>query len=183
MIRILLILYVLVMYLIIAPPGEVQALEDGRRDAGVRAGVIAGKKHEHFNQYELFVRYGLPWSWRTPDGWGVDTNIEGTAGALYGGGETGFIGSLGPGISFNKSGKGAAVDLGIDVNAMGRQYFGKQNFGTFYLFGAYLGLSYRWDTAIRCEYRLLHLSNGRIFSPNAPNPGLDLHFFGLSREF
>jgi len=171
-------------FLLIAKiPGEVQALESYRIDAGTRAGTMAGKKHEYFHQYELFVRYGLPWSWKNSDGWGVDTNLEGTAGALNGASETGFIGSLGPGISFNKNGNGAAIDLGISVDALGRQTFGRQDFGTPYLFGAYLGLSYRWEIGLRGEYRLMHMSNGHIFDTSAPNPGLDLHMLGLSCQF
>lgn len=164
-------------------PDPALALEAGKLEPGVRGGIMAGKKREYFHQYEVFMRYGLPWSWRTKDGWGLDTNIEGTAGALQGAAETGFIGSLGPGVSFNKTGSGASIDLGVTVDAISRHTFGRQDFGTPYLFGAYLGLSYRWNSGFMCEYRLLHLSNGHIFDPYSPNPGLDLHMLGIGWGF
>lgn len=164
-------------------PDPVQALENGRTEVGLRGGLMAGKKHEYFHQYEMFVRYGLPWSWRNTGGWGIDTNFEGTAGALQAVGETGFLGSLGPGLSINKSGSGLSADLGINVDALGRMRFGNQDFGTPYLFGAYLGFSYQWAAGLKGEYRLLHLSNGHIFDLSAPNPGLDTHLIGLSWVF
>lgn len=175
-------LFLSLMCLVISLPVPALALQDGRTEVGLRGGLMAGKKHEYFHQYELFARYGLPWSWRNADGWGVDTNFEATAGALQAVGETGFIGSLGPGLSFNKSDRGPSADLGITVDALGRMRFGRQDFGTPYLFGAYLGLSWRWENA-SIEYRLLHLSNGHIFDLSAPNPGLDTHLVGLSWRF
>jgi len=52
------------------------------------------------------------------------------------------------------------------------------------LFGAYIGLSYRFDSGFGIGYRMLHLSNGHIFYPNGtPNPGVDMHMISTSWNF
>jgi len=52
------------------------------------------------------------------------------------------------------------------------------------LFGAYIGLSYRFDSGFGIGYRMLHLSNRHIFYPNGtPNPGVDMHMISTSWNF
>jgi Lipid A 3-O-deacylase (PagL). len=80
------------------------------QEAGVRLGIQAGPKREYFHQYEVFAVYGLPWSWRTSSGWGLEPQLNTAAGALIGGNETGFIGSAGTGLSFNRPGNGIALE-------------------------------------------------------------------------
>ncbi len=38
-----------------------------------------------------------------------------------------------------------------------------QDFGSILLFGAYMGLFYRFDCGLKVGYRLQHISNGHIF--------------------
>ena len=160
------------------------AAEEGWQEAGVRMGIEAGPKHEYFHQYEAFAVYGLPWEWRTSSGWGLASQFSVSAGALDGGNETGFIGSFGPGLAFNKPDNGIALEAGINADLLDRRQFGRQDFGSILLFGAYLGLSYRFDSGLGIGYRLLHLSNGHIFYPNGdPNPGLDMHMISVSWHF
>ena len=152
-------------------------------DLGLRTAFSVVDKKENFHQYDVFFNYGTPLEWRNSDGWGVGTRFECSLGALHGGKETGFIGSGGPGVSFNRSDSGVSLDLGVNISLLDRRRFGKQDFGTPVLFGAYLGFSYRFDNGLRAEYRLHHVSNGHLLTPHAPNPGLDLHMFGLSWGF
>lgn len=160
------------------------AEENGWNEAGIRVGFQEGTRNEYFRQYEVFAVHGLPWDWRASSGWGVDTNFEISAGALQGGSEVGFMGTAGPGISLNKSGKGLALDLGINIDILDRCKFINQNFGGNLLFGAYMGLSYRFEDWIKVGYRIQHISNGHIFySYNTPNPGLDTHLVGVSLNF
>jgi Lipid A 3-O-deacylase (PagL). len=110
-------------------------------EAGVRLGIQAGSKHEYFHLYEAFAVYGLPWDWRTSSGWGLAPQLNTSAGALVGGDETGFIGSVGTGLAFNKPGGGIALEGGVNLDLLDRRQFGRQDFGSILLWGAYIGLS------------------------------------------
>ncbi len=154
------------------------------QEAGVRMGIQVGPKREYFHQYEAFAVYGLPWDWRTSSGWGLATLLTTSAGALVGGNESGFIGSVGPGLVFNKRGNGVALEAGGSLNLLDRRQFGNQDFGSILLWGAYLGLSYRFANGLGVGYRIQHLSNNRIlYTSNTPNPGVDMHMIGLSWHF
>jgi len=159
--------------------------EGGWQEVGVRMGIQAGPKHEYFHQYEAFGVYGLPWDWRASSGWGLASQLNAAAGALHGGNETGFIGSVGTGLTLNKKpGNGIALEAGISANLLDRRQFGQQDFGSILLFGAYMGLSYRFHNGPGIGYRLQHMSNGDIFyPPGTPNPGLDMHMIGVSWNF
>jgi hypothetical protein len=107
-----------------------------------------------------------------------------SAGALHSNGETGFIGSFGPGLVFDKRGKGIALEVGINADLLDRRQFGDIDFGSILMLGAYMGVAYRFDNGLGIGYRLQHLSNGHVFYPNGtPNPGLDEHLIGLSWNF
>lgn len=160
------------------------ATETGWNEAGMRVGFQEGTRHEYFRQLDLFAVYALPWEWRSSSGWGVTANVEISATALQGGDVVAFMASVGPGISLNKSGKGLALDLGINIDILDRCKFVKQDFGGNVLFGAYMGLSYLFKNRIKVGYRIVHISNGKIFYPNGtPNPGLDSHVIGVSWNF
>ena len=154
------------------------------QEAGVRMGLQAGPKREYFHQYEAFAVYGLPWEWRTSSGWGLATQTSVSAGALVGGDETGFIGSVGTGLVFDRLGNGIALEMGINADLLDRRKFGRQDFGSILLFGANVGLSYRFSCGLGISYRIQHLSNGHIFYPSHTlNPGVDMHLIGVSWNY
>ena len=154
------------------------------QEAGVRLGIQAGPKREYFHQYEVFAVYGLPWSWRTSSGWGLEPQLNTAAGALIGGNETGFIGSAGTGLSFNRPGNGIALEAGVNINLLDRRQFGQQDFGSILLWGAYVGFSYRFTDGLGVSYRIQHVSNNRIlYTSCTPNPGVDMHMIGFSWNF
>lgn len=171
------------LFICISPLSGISA-ESGWNEAGVRVGIKAVTKHESFTQYDAFAVYGLPYDWRISSGWSVAPNAEASLGVLDGGGKTGFIGSVGTALVLNKLNSGVTTDLGINANVLNRRYFGKQDFGSILQFGAYIGIHYCFSNGVKIGYRLQHISNGHIVYPNGtPNPGLDLHLFGISRIF
>ncbi len=156
----------------------------GWNEAGLRMGIQASEKRAYFHQYEMFAVYGLPWDWRFSSGWGLAPQLSVSAGALHSTRETGFIGSVGTGLVLDKPQFGLAPEIGINVNIMDRSRFGDQDFGSILLYGAYIGLFYRFDRGLKIGYRLQHISNGHIFySAGTPNPGLDTHVIGVSWTF
>jgi Lipid A 3-O-deacylase (PagL) len=174
----------LVSFIAGAAPVSALPAGSGWNEAGVRMGIQAGSRHEFFRQYEAFGIYGLPWDWRGSSGWGMTPHVTASLGVLDGGGETGFIGSVGTALVLNKPGSGFTTDFGINANFLDRRQFGSQDFGSILQFGAYLGINYRFENGIKIGYRLQHISNGHIvYAEETPNPGLDMHLFGISHVF
>ena len=160
------------------------AAESGWQEAGMRMGIQAGSKSEYFHLYEAYAVYGLPWEWRKDSGWGLNTQFETSAGALDGGDEVGFIATIGPGLTFNKSGKGPTLESGVNLSLDDRRQFGRQDFGSILLWGAYMGFSYRFTNGLVVGYRMQHLSNNRIlYSNSTPNPGVDMDMISVGWRF
>ena len=107
----------LVLSLTVARPGSAE--EANRIRFGFRVSVSSEDKKESFNQYELFANRELPWSWQLHGDWDLTPRVEATAGVLKGGGETGFVFSLGPTLAL--SGPGDRIVLDVGVYGIGRR--------------------------------------------------------------
>jgi Lipid A 3-O-deacylase (PagL) len=167
-----------------AAPVSALSAGSGWNEAGVRMGIQVSSRREYFRQYEAFGVYGLPWEWRGSSGWGVTPQVTTSLGVLDGRRETGFIGSVGTALVLNIPESGFTTDLGINANFLDRRQFGSQDFGSILQFGAYLGINYCFNSGIKIGYRIQHISNGHIvYAEETPNPGLDMHMFGISHVF
>jgi len=133
---------------------------------------------ENFQQYELFVDY-KPWSWQW-SGWQLDTRLRGTAGVLNGANETGFIGSIGPALSFSNTSLPLFLDLGVSPTVLSRSTFKNANLGGNFQFTSYVGIRFQPIEALEIGYRFQHMSNAGI---KEPNPGLNMHMFQLGYHF
>ena len=180
----LIVLFILISVLLFSRPAVCADAKGGWEDVGVRLGIQAGPKNEYFHQYEVSVTYGLPYDWRNSSGWGVAPKLNAAVGVLDGGGDTGFIGSVGTSLLFGKTGIGLKPEVGINANFLNKREFGRQDFGSILQFGAYIGFIYRFESGLGIGYRLQHISNGHIFyAERTPNPGLDMHMIGVSWLF
>jgi len=149
-------------------------------DIGFRGSIYATDEREDMEQYELFASHGLPWRWHLPGRWDLSTKVEVTVGALAGGGETGFVASVGPGLLLSSPNGRIAFDGGSSVAFLSRDKFGEQDFGLKFQFISHAGLSFKLTPKIGISYRYQHMSNASI---SAQNPGLDLHMLGFSLYF
>lgn len=147
---------------------------------GLRAGLSTTDGSEDFKQYELFATYGLPWSWELTPGWFLSTRINLSAGALRGGGDTGFIGSAGPSITLSMVQDRIFLDGGISAALLSEHKFGQENFGGPIQFISHVGISFKLSDNLGVGYRFQHMSNASIYDRN---PGLELHMFELSYFF
>jgi len=147
---------------------------------GFRAGISATDGSEDFTQYEAFGTFRLPWSWRPAEGWFLSTKVDLSAGALRGGGDTGFIGSVGPGIALSMVDGLILLDGGISAALLSEHRFGRENFGGPIQFVSHVGLSLKIGDHLGVGYRFQHMSNASIYNRN---PGLDLHVLQLSYFF
>jgi hypothetical protein len=161
--------------------------EAGFKSIGIREGISATTKNRYFHQYDLYAVYGLPWSLRAKSGWGVAMIVNGAVGALHAADETGFIGSVGPGVILDKGDRGFAFDVGGDLAFLTKYKFedetGNHNLNGNPLFQGHFGLAYRFDFGLGVNYRFQHMSNGGFGLHGPGNPGVDLHMFGLSWNF
>lgn len=174
-----LVLFVLALNLLLLPTSA--TAEAGLKNIGIRAGIPARDKNEYFHQYEVFTQYGLPWEWRKDSGWGLGLQLDASAGALHGGKETGFIGTVSPGFSFDKGNRGFSAEIGPGLVFLDKRRFGKQDFAGKVLFLIYLGLNYRFDSGLGVGYRIQHISNAGLY--DSVNTGLDMHMAAVSWNF
>jgi hypothetical protein len=147
---------------------------------GFRAGLSATDQNEDFEQYEVFATHGLPWSWQLTQGWLVSTRINLSAGALRGGGTTGFIGSVGPSVALSMVNGLILLHGGVSAAFLSKHKFGRENFGGPIQFVSHVGISFKLGTHLGVGYRFQHMSNASIYNRN---PGLELHVLELSYFF
>ncbi len=166
--------------LIIITPGLSSAEDTDLIAIGFRAGVSAVERNEDFEQYEIFARCGLPWSWSWPRSWIISTRLNTTAGVLRGGEETGFVGSAGPGIALSSPEGQISLDAGSRATLLNEGKFGRQTIGGKFHFTSHIGMRFQLARHLGVGYRYQHMSNAGI---NKRNPGLNMHMFGLSYLF
>jgi len=166
-----------------ACPGWCADPEQGWKAVGVRYGFEATSRKSEFHQTEVYATYGLPWSIRGASGWGIALQANASAGVLHSEGENGFIGTIGPGVIFDKPGRGFAVDLGGDLCILNRYRFHEVDLNGNPLFEGHFGVAYRFSGGPGVSYRFQHMSNGGLGLHGPGNTGLDLHMFGVSWNF
>ena len=149
-------------------------------EVGIQGGFDATSSDEDFVQVEAFVTYLLPWNLTWGSGWVLDTTLNGSAGALNGGGDTGLIVTLGPGLMLRKGEGKFALFAGVSPTLMSKSDYGLEDFGGNFQFTSYIGLSYLFTDNFGIGYRIQHMSNANIYDEN---PGLDLHMFILKYRF
>lgn len=163
--------------------GLCSAADEGWQSVGVMEGIPATQRKSFFHLYEAVTTYGLPWSLRSDNGWGVALQINAAAGVIHVTDVTGFIGSIGPGVIFDKDGKGLALEMGSDINLLSKYKFRSVDLNENLLFEAHVGAIYRFESGPGISYRFRHLSNGGMGAHGDGNTGLDLHMFGVNWMF
>lgn len=177
--RILPVIFFLLCLAASIPNGWCQDQDEGLHTFGVRIGWMATSRDAYFHQYDAFASYGLPWSVRNDDGWGLAMQLNGSLGALHAAGETGFIGGFGPAVVFNKAGgKGVSLELGGDANFLSQDHFGRVDLDGHVLWDGHVAFVYRFAAGPGIGYQFQHMSNGGL--NGHINTGLDLHMLVLS---
>lgn len=151
-------------------PSAAAADDSGWLSAGVRGGVDDRINRGDFRQFEAFSRWSLPWSHRWPSGWTVIAALEVTAGLIEGEGDSGFVGSVGPGIRLTAPNQRLDLSFGVNPTYLSRHTFGDVELGGPIGFTTHvdadLHLGSRWIVGCRWQ----HMSNANIY-PN--NPGVN----------
>jgi hypothetical protein len=147
-------------------------------EAGLRAGQSFNGGDEDFNQYDVVVNYGLPWSWQWGPAVQVDTNLTTTAGILDGGGDTGVAGSLGFEFVFGSARGKCPFELraGSAFTLISDHKYGDEDLGGPVQFTHHISLHYWFMENLSALARVQHMSNAGLYSKN---PGLDMIMLGL----
>jgi len=157
---------ILVFVLINFVPQPVSGNEISWRSIGLRGGVNDHRNDEDFEQYEGFSTWKLPWSRQWDSGWTIGTYLEANAGVLRGGGETAFVGSIGPGIYFSGFKETIDISMGINPTIISRH--------------SHIGLNLNFARHFTIGYRLQHMSNGVLYDKN---PGLNMYMLEVGYRF
>jgi hypothetical protein len=150
------------------------------RSAGVRAGFNDDRNEERFSQYEAFAAVNLPWQWDLGSRWTFGTFLEGNAGALTGGGDTGLVVSAGGGFYFDGFNDLLEISFGLNPTYISEDQFGEEDFGGPIQFTSYINLNITFAKHFMIGYRLQHMSNAGLYSAN---PGVNLHMVVLGYRF
>jgi len=150
------------------------------RSIGVRGGVNDHINDEDFKQYEGFSTWKLPWSRQWDSGWTLGTYLEANAGVLRGGGQSGFVGSIGPGIYFTGFNEKLDISMGINPAIISKHKYGDENLGGSIQFTSHIGIGLNFTRHLSLGYRLQHMSNAVLYQSN---PGLNTHMIEISYRF
>ena len=171
---------ILVFVIIGFVPQPVSGNEIVWRSIGLRGGINDHRNDEDFEQYEAFSIWQLPWSRQGDSGWKLETYLEANAGVLSGGGESAFIGSIGPGILFTGFNEKVDISFGINPTIISKHEFGDEDLGGPIEFTSHIGLNLNFTRHFTIGYRLQHMSNGVIYNVN---PGLNMHMVEMGYRF
>jgi hypothetical protein len=149
---------------------DVQALD--WQMLGLRGGISDKRNNEDFRQYEAFTALNLPWSWNLGSDWTLAPYLEANAGILKGGGESAFVGSIGPGLYFTGPWNKFSIYLGVNPTIISRHEFGDDDLGGPFQFTSHIGIDFSITRHFTVGYRLQHMSNFVFYDSN---PGLNLH--------
>lgn len=170
----------------VGAPMESQAEERCERivklgEIGLRGAISGPNKGESFHAYELFVILPLRWRWQWPQGWNLSSHLEMSIGALSAAGKTGVIVAAAPGIAWrHQSWRRWALLANVGIAWLSEYNFGEQALGGPVQFILSPGVDYALWSQWHLSYRYRHTSNSALYRPN---PGLELHFLGLSYRF
>ena len=163
-----------------------QAEEIRLNSIGIRGGAsgsspIGSKETQYFQEYDVMANWSLPWEWYSQAGWGVDTRLLGSVGAVTASGDTAFISTLVPGFVFGKKDGWLSLELGGGVGLLSQHQFPHQDVGG--------DFEFVWETAVRAKvyrgigvgYWFRHMSDATLYGDKGR--GFDLHMLEVSYRF
>ncbi len=143
------------------------------------AGLPPGEK-EDFEQFDVFAVMGLPWRWESPSGWDARARLGGSAGALRGAGDTGFITTLTGGPALTIPSWRLILDAGVGGALISKWHFGRQDIGGPFQFIAHAGVGVQLPWNLVVGWRFHHMSDAAIYGKSR---GVDFHMIELSYAF
>jgi len=147
---------------------------------GIRFGFYPYGDVEDFHAGDIFANWTLPWGWDLNPVWHLQTRLDGSAGWLGEDGKDAAVFSLGPSFCLSRYNVPLSFEIGASPTALTRTDFPGKDLGFPVQFASHAALNLNLGSHVRLIYRLQHMSNGGLAKPN---PGLNLHMFGVSYLF
>jgi len=148
--------------------------------AGARFGLHADFSKLDFFQSDLIVKWALPFGWDLGREWHVRPRLETSAGWLGDNTHDAAIGSFGSAFVFSRGTFPLSLEAGLNLTLISHWEFEERDLATPLQFTTHIGLNADLSRRYRLTYRYQHMSNNGF---SKPNPGLNLHLFGLCYVF
>jgi hypothetical protein len=147
---------------------------------GVRYGFSENRDARGLNQAEIFSTSNLPWHWVLPGSLTLQSRFELSLGWLGGRNDNSFLATAGPSLILGQGHLPVHLDFGVSPTVLSRHEWGAVNVGSLFQFTTHIGMDWDVTSRIRVGYRFSHMSDAGIAEPN---PGLNMHVFGVSYLF
>lgn len=153
---------------------------------GIRAGMnfknagLPPGEREDFEQFDVFAILGLPWAWEGASGLELRTQLRGSAGALRGARDLGFIATLTPGLALRVPSWHLIFDGGVGGALISKWEFGRQDIGGPFQFIAHIGLGVQLPGNMVVGWRFHHMSDATIYGSTR---GVDFHMLEAAYYF
>ena len=164
------------------------AEEPGLIRIGPRTGFsgsspFLGKEQKYnFRLYDIAAAWRLPWQWPLGNtGLGLETRLITSAGAITGGGDTGFMGTVVPEFAVTAWNGRVSLDAGIGIGLFPTYHFGAQNFGGPVQIVGTAGIGFNVWSHAYAGFRVQHFSDAGIYGPNTL--GADMYLFEIAYRF
>ncbi|HVV73906.1 MAG TPA: acyloxyacyl hydrolase [Verrucomicrobiae bacterium] len=148
--------------------------------AGARFGLGAEGPVSQFHQAEAFAVWDLPWAWNLGHTFWLQSKLDTSAGWLGDSRSGAGILTGGPVLALGCGKSPVSLAFGWSPTFITDHEFSSRNLGNLYQFTSYIGFNVDILSRVRLGYRLQHMSNGGFAHPN---PGLNMHLFGVSYLF
>lgn len=164
---------------------ETRLMSIGLRAGITGASVLGEEQLQTFREYDVIAQIGLPLGWYSESGWGLGTRLLVSAGALNGGGDTGFITSLVPVLSLGSRDGRFSLDFGIGGALLSNHHFGQQDFGGPFQVVGTMGASFPLYGRFGAGYRFQHYSDAGLYGSDkgGESRGADFHMVELTYRF
>ena len=151
-----------------------------RGGMNIKDGGLPPTEKEDFQQYDIFATMQLPWIFGKLPGPNLSLQLMGSAGALRGDGETGFITTVTTGFAYHNPEWRILLDMGLGGSLISKYHFGRQDIGGPFQFIAHGGGGVEIFQKTIVGYRFHHMSDATIYGSSR---GVDLHMLEIRYVF
>ena len=148
--------------------------------AGARFAFSSKMRNADMYQTDIFLNSNLPWRWALNENWSFQMRLDSSAGMLKRHADSAGVFLLGSSLVVRRAGCPLSLSGGTDPAILTSHKFDGLDLGGNFQFCTHAGLDLDITSHIRVGYQFQHMSNAGLYTPN---PGVNLHFFGLSYVF
>lgn len=144
---------------------------------------LLGKEQKYnFRLYDIAAFWRLPWRWPLGEtGWRLETRVITSAGAIMGGGDTGFVATVVPDLALTGWNGLVILDAGLGAGLFPTYKFGTQSFGGPVQIVGTVGIGFNVMSHGYAGFRLQHFSDATLYGSSSL--GADMYILELAYRF